>query len=106
MATALEIERDAKQERGWYAALARTGLVAKGISFGIVGALALKLAFGDGGKATSREGALEQLAGSGFGTVLISALALGFAAYAVWRFVQAFTCDKWGQRIGYIGRGI
>jgi hypothetical protein len=38
---------------GWYAALARTGLVAKGVSFGIVGVLALKLALGDGGKATS-----------------------------------------------------
>ena len=35
------------------------GLVAKGLSFGLVGALAVKLALGDGGKATSRQGALQ-----------------------------------------------
>jgi hypothetical protein len=103
---AMELEQDARSERGWYCALARTGLVAKGISFGIVGALALKLALGDGGKATSREGALEQIAGSGWGKLLIGALALGFAAYAIWRFVQAFVTDKWSERAGYTGRGI
>jgi hypothetical protein len=52
----------AQSGSGWYAALARAGLVAKGVSFGIVGALALKLALGDGGKATSRQGALQALA--------------------------------------------
>jgi hypothetical protein len=103
---AMEIERDARNERGWYSALARTGLVAKGISFGIVGALAMKLALGDGGKATSREGALEQIAGSGWGKLLIGALGIGFAAYALWRFVQAFVCGEWLERIGYIGRGL
>ena len=103
---AVEIERDAHGERGWYSALARTGLVAKGLSFGVVGALALKLALGDGGKATSREGALEELAGTGLGELLIAALAIGFAAYALWRVVQAFACGEWLERIGYAGRGV
>jgi uncharacterized protein DUF1206 len=109
MQTAEPVRRaKAKADRGtgWYAVLARTGLVAKGVSFGIVGVLALKLALGDGGKATSREGALQQIAGTTFGTVFLILLALGFAAYALWRFVQAWRCDEWPKRIGYIGRGL
>jgi hypothetical protein len=80
--------QDAESGRGWYAALARTGLTAKGVSYGLVGVLAIKLALGDGGKATSRQGALASLAHHGFGKVVLVLLALGFAAYALWRFVQ------------------
>jgi hypothetical protein len=75
---------------GWEQPLARAGLVAKGASYAIVGILALKLALGDGGKATSRQGALEELAGTTFGTVLLILLAIGLASYAVWRFIQAW----------------
>ena len=38
---------------GWYAVLARVGLVAKGVSYGLVGVLAIAVALGQGGKATS-----------------------------------------------------
>jgi hypothetical protein len=112
-------EADAHAGRGWYAVLARTGLVAKGVSYGIVGILAIKLALGDGGKATSRAGALQSLAGQTFGKVMLALLALGFAAYALWRFVQAVAeredagdgeakgaAKKWGKRAGYVGRGL
>jgi hypothetical protein len=91
---------------GWYAVLARTGLVAKGVSFAIVGLLAIKLAVGDGGKATSREGALQSLAQHSFGKLLLILLAVGFAAYALWRFVQAFAEGEWGKGVGYVGRGV
>ena len=99
---------------GWYAFVARTGLLAKGVSFGIVGALAVKLALGDGGKATSRQGALASLAQHSWGKILLILLAVGFAAYALWRFVQAFAergsgtdaAKKWGKRAGYAGRGL
>src|SRR5215217_6529881 len=83
-----EAREKAESGSGWYAWLARGGLIAKGISFGIVGALAIKLAIGAGGKATSREGALQSLAQHTFGKVLLILLAIGFAAYALWRFVQ------------------
>lgn len=97
----------AENGSGWYAVLARTGLVAKGVSFGIVGVLAIRLALGDGGKATSREGALQSLAQQSFGKVLLILLALGLGAYALWRFVQAFAeREKWGERAGYVGRGL
>jgi hypothetical protein len=107
----------AKSGSGWYAWLARSGLVAKGISFGIVAALAIGVATGTGGKATSRQGALQAVAGHTWGKILLVLLAGGFAAYAIWRFVQAFAeCEdddgehgalkKWGKRAGYVGRGL
>ena len=110
-----DVKETAQSGRGWYAVLARTGLVAKGISFGLVGALAIKLAVGSGGEATSREGALAQVAHHSFGKAVLIALACGFAAYAIWRFVQAFAEEQdgdegalkvWGKRAGYVGRGL
>jgi Domain of Unknown Function (DUF1206) len=112
-------QADAQAGRGWYAALARAGLVAKGVSYGLVGVLAVALALGAGGKATSRQGALEKLASHSLGKVVLALLALGFAAYALWRFVQAVAehedasdgetkgaAKKWGKRAGYVGRGL
>ena len=101
---------DARRGRGWYAVLARAGLVTKGISFGIVGVLAIEVAAGRDGKATSREGALHQLARHGFGKVLLIALALGFAAYAAWRLVEAYAepgdgAKTLAKRAAYVGRG-
>jgi hypothetical protein len=95
---------------GWLPALARIGLVAKGVSFAIVGALALELAAGQGGKSTSREGALATIAQHGWGKALLFALAAGFASYALWRISQAtFERDDedaklWAKRAGYAGR--
>ena len=111
---AQEVRSTAASGSGWYAALARGGLVAKGVSYGIVGALAIKLALGDGGKATSRQGALQSLAHSTFGKILLASLAVGFAGYALWRFVEAFAeraarngkAKAWGKRAGYVGRGL
>jgi O-antigen/teichoic acid export membrane protein len=107
----------AERGSGWYAVLARSGLVAKGASYGLVGLLAIKLAAGHGGKATSREGALQSLAQHGFGKVVLALLALGLAGYALWRFVQAVVeredaddakekLKTWGKRAGYAGRGV
>jgi Domain of Unknown Function (DUF1206) len=106
-----DARRRGRSGSGWYAWLARTGLVAKGVSFGIVGALAIKLAAGAGGKATSREGALHALAQESFGKVVLILLAVGFAAYAAWRFVEALAAPgddgkEWAKRLGSVGRGV
>lgn len=112
-----EARREAESGSGWYSWVARAGLVAKGVSFGIVGVLAIKLAFGHGGKATSRQGALQSLAQHSFGKILLILLVVGFAAYALWRFIQAYAerdedggekgdAKKWGKRAGYVGRGL
>jgi hypothetical protein len=102
----IRVRGKAQSGSGWYAGLARVGLVAKGVSYGLVGVLAIALAAGHGGKATSRQGALQTLAHHGFGKVVLILLALGFAAYATWRFVQAFAEDGWAKRAGYVGRGL
>lgn len=103
---------------GWYAGVARAGLIAKGISYALVGVLAIGVAVGEGGEATSRNGALATLADESWGTVVLVMLAGGFAAYALWRLVQAIferaddedgaqgEAKNWGKRAGYAGRGL
>jgi Domain of Unknown Function (DUF1206) len=51
--------------------------------------------------ATSRQGALQSLSHSGFGKLLLFVLAPGFAAYAIWRFVQTVAAkDEEGDEKG------
>jgi hypothetical protein len=97
----------------WVERLARFGLVAQGISFGLVGVLAIELALGKGGKATDREGALRTIAAGGFGRFVVIVLAIGFGSYALWRVAQAFlghdveepgAKPKWSKRITSLGK--
>jgi hypothetical protein len=69
--------------------LARVGLLARGVVYGIIGILALKLAVGSGGKATTQRGALMTIAHEPFGQALLIATAIGLASYALWRLVRA-----------------
>src|SRR5829696_3660546 len=71
---------------GW---LARAGLVARGLVYLIIGVLALKLALGDGGKATNQTGALKTIADQSFGKTLLVLVAIGLAGYALWRLTRA-----------------
>jgi hypothetical protein len=109
------VRQKAESGSGWYEWLARVGLVAKGISYGILGVLAIGVAVGEGGKTTSRTGALAELAQHPLGRVLLIVLAVGFGCYALWRIVQAFAeraedpdaegeAKKWATRAGYLGR--
>ena len=75
-----------RPEFGW---LARGGLVARGVVYGIVGILALKLAVGAGGKATTQRGALMTIAHEPFGRAMLIATAIGLAGYAMWRLFRA-----------------
>jgi hypothetical protein len=69
--------------------LARAGLASRGVVYGIIGVLAIKLALGDGGKATNQQGALRTIAEQPFGKGLLIAVAVGLAGYALWRLVRA-----------------
>ena len=77
-------------------AAARAGLVAKAISFGLVGVLAINVALDGGGSAPDRQGALRRIAEGGIGRVALIALAIGFAGYAIWRLAQA-VFDRGGE---------
>ena len=81
--------QDVVNSRGfeWFA---RGGLVARGLVYGVVGVLALKVALGDsGGKTTSQQGALKEIAQQPFGEFLLIATAIGLAGYAAWRLFRA-----------------
>jgi hypothetical protein len=69
--------------------LARAGLIARGVVYGIIGILALKLALGDGGEATNQQGALQTIAQGPFGKVLLALMAIGLIGYAAWRLIRA-----------------
>jgi hypothetical protein len=69
--------------------LSRAGFVARGLVYGIIGVLALKLAFGHGGKLTNQQGALKTVAHQPFGKVLLVLVAIGLGGYSLWRLVRA-----------------
>ena len=98
MTAALELRRAAHSD--WLERLGRAGLAAQGLSYGLVGVLALKLAFGvGGGRATSRQGAFQSLAHDRFGKAVLIGLATGFVGYAAWRFANALL-DRKGRGDG------
>jgi hypothetical protein len=74
------------REFGW---LARGGLISRGVVYGVIGLLAIKLAVGSGGKATNQQGALQTIAQQPFGKALLIAVAAGLAGYAAWRLARA-----------------
>jgi hypothetical protein len=99
------------EQIGW---LGRFGLVAMGVSYGLVATLAIMLALGRGGSAEDRGGALQTIAQDGFGRVAVFLLAIGFGGYAIWRFAEA-VFDRGGRgrkpkglakRAGYFGKGL
>jgi Domain of Unknown Function (DUF1206) len=69
--------------------LARAGIATRGVIYAIIGVLAIKLAFGSGGKTTNQQGALAEIAKQPFGKALLIFVAIGVAGYAIWRLVRA-----------------
>lgn len=97
------------KQLGW---LARAGLVARGLVYGIIGVLALKLALGDGGTATNQQGALKTIADRQFGETLLVLVAIGLAGYALWRLTRAAVGhgaeqrDSGSDRVAALASGI
>jgi hypothetical protein len=76
--------------------MVRAGFVARGITYGVVGALALALALGAGtlGASASQQGALALIARDWPGKLALIVIAAGLLAYALWKLSQ-----------GVLGRG-
>ncbi|TXS57059.1 DUF1206 domain-containing protein [Streptomyces sp. t39] len=68
---------------------ARWGLAARGVLYVLIGVIALQIAFGDGGEQADRGGALAELAGKPFGSVMLWALGVGLVGMALWRLSEA-----------------
>jgi hypothetical protein len=73
----------------WFSLVARLGFVARGLIYGLIGVLALDLAFGRGGASASQAGALQTVAHQPLGEWLLIATAIGLGGYAAWRLMQA-----------------
>ncbi|WP_405982681.1 DUF1206 domain-containing protein [Streptomyces sp. NBC_00158] len=69
---------------------ARAGLATRGVMYVLVGAIALRIAFGeDPGREADRQGALAGLAGGPLGRVLIWAVGIGLVGMTLWRLSEA-----------------
>jgi hypothetical protein len=82
--------KEAAQEASpWVDRFARFGYATKGLVYVVVGALALGVATGVGGRTTDPPGALQEVGAQPFGQVMLGFVAVGLAAYALWRLFQA-----------------
>lgn len=88
--------------------IARVGLAARGALYVVVGLVAVRVAVGLGGRTTTPQGAVAEVGRFYAGGALLLILALGLAAYVVWRVAQAIgDLDKhgtgltgWAMRFG------
>jgi len=98
----------------WFKRLARFGMVARGVLYIVVALLALRIATGDFDDRADKQGAMQAVVRQPFGKVLVLILAVGFAGYALWRFVEAVIGPQdekdprkaLGKRLGYAARGL
>jgi hypothetical protein len=72
-----------------FEALARGGLAARGLTYLIIALIAAQIALGRAAHSADQNGAIQDVASQPFGRLLLIVLALGFAAYAVWRWSVA-----------------
>jgi len=73
----------------WIEPLGRAGHVAKGVVYGIIGALAFKLAIGAGGEIAGSRDAIREIGEQPFGRFLLGLVAIGLLGYTAWRWLQA-----------------
>ena len=91
--------------------LARAGFATNGLVHALIGLLAIRVAFGTGGRA-DQGGALRQIAGSPGGVVSLWVVTIALAALGLWLIVGAFALrsrdPKSGKRyrVVEIGKGI
>jgi Domain of Unknown Function (DUF1206) len=92
-------------------ALARAGLTARGVIYILIGWVALLVALGQSTREADQQGALQLVASKPYGLVSLWLLAVGFAAYALWRLSEAAfgvagEGNGVGPRLKSLGRGV
>ena len=91
--------------------LARAGFATNGLVHALIGLLAIRVAFGTGGRA-DQGGALRQIAGSPGGAVTLWVVTIALAALGLWLIVGAFVLrsrdpkNQVGYRVVEIGKGV
>jgi Domain of Unknown Function (DUF1206) len=88
----------------WVERLGRLGLIARGLTYFLIGVIALPIAFGGSSKSASQKGAFHAVAEQPFGEVLLWVIAAGLFGYALWQLIGAFSvhdddrAKEWGKR--------
>jgi len=116
LTTATEVKQTGERaaRSPWARGVARWGLASRGILYGLVGALAIRVAAVGHGQAPDRDTALRTVAEQPFGRGVLALIALGFLGYAVWRLAQALLGGGLEEdedegvfkRLSYAGRGL
>lgn len=73
----------------WVKALGQSGVAAIGVVYLLLAYICVQICFGDSSEAADNSGAMQQISQAPFGRILLGAMALGLAAYAVWQAVEA-----------------
>jgi hypothetical protein len=91
--------------------LARAGLTARGILYILIGWVAILVALGNHSHQADQQGALQLLASTSFGRIVLWLIGIGFAGYALWRLSEAAfgvtgEGNGAGPRLKSLGRAI
>jgi hypothetical protein len=87
--------------------LARLGLACRGVLYGLIGLLALQIAFGSGGEEADKHGAIKTVAEQPFGTGLLWLMVVGLLALVVWQLLSAIVGrPKPWDRAKCVGRAL
>jgi hypothetical protein len=78
--------------------LGRVGMVCYGVVHVIVAYLAIRIAVGQRGEKADQTGALEEVASTTFGGLVLWVLGLGLFAFALWQFLLAATGYTWRRK--------
>ena len=92
--------------------LARAGLAARGVMYGLIGIIAVQIALGTTHRQADRSGAVRLVAATPFGSVILWLLVIGFAGLTLWRLSEAAYGaagpggNKTGQRLVNLAKAV
>jgi hypothetical protein len=86
----VKAKRSAQAGRPPYQFIARTGYLARGLVYAIVGLVALSVAAGTRKNAVNLSDALQELFQRPLGMIVVSGIAVGMVCFALWRIAQGF----------------
>ncbi|HEX8523227.1 MAG TPA: DUF1206 domain-containing protein [Tepidisphaeraceae bacterium] len=85
-----DVNRAVRKAGPYIEKIARFGIASKGITYLILGGIAVLAAVGAGHKTASTGGMLQLLIGRPLGWTVFTILALGFLAFGIWQWLRAF----------------